>query len=199
VTDADCWFDPSCPYTWMTARWLQEVERVRDVHVRWHVMSLAVLNEGRDDDPEGDPEGWLWRPVRVFARVQEEHGQAALVALYRAYGEAVHVRGEWPDPRRLLRAVGLPEELAESADTSDHDELVRASHRSGIELVGTHVGTPVVAVGLGTPTLSAWFGPVLSRVPVGEDAGRLWDGVTLVAGTDGFHELKGRPPEPPRP
>ena len=198
MTAVDCWFDPSCPYTWVTARWLEEVERVWDVHVRWHVMSLAVLNEGREDDPEGDPEGWLWQPVRVFALVQEEHGQAALAALYRAYGQAVHGRGEWPDTRGLLRAVGLPEELAEAAHTSAHDELVRASHRSGIELVGTHVGTPVVAVGYGTATPSAWFGPVLSRVPAGEEAGRLWDGVTVVAGTSGFSELKGRPPEAPR-
>ncbi|SFU04849.1 hypothetical protein SAMN05660657_05087 [Geodermatophilus amargosae] len=198
MTAVDCWVDPSCPYTWVTARWLWEVERVRDVAVRWHVMSLAVLDEGREDDPEGDPEGWLWQPVRVFALVQEEHGQAALAALYRAYGEAVHGRGEWPDTHDLLRAAGLPEQLAEAAHTSAHDGLVRASHRSGIELVGTHVGTPVVAVVSGTGTRSAWFGPVLSRVPVGEEAGRLWDGVTLVAGTSGFHELKGRPHEAPR-
>jgi hypothetical protein len=119
-----------------------------------------VLDEGREDDPEGDPEGWLWQPVRVFTLVQEQHGQAALTALYRAYGEAVHGRGEWPDTRDLLRAVGLPESLAEAAHTSAHDELVRASHRSGIELVGTHVGTPVVAVVSGTGPRSAWFGLV---------------------------------------
>ena len=194
--DADCWFDPSCPYTWVTACWLQEVERVRDVRVRWHVMSLAVLNEGRDDDPEGDPEGWLWQPVRLFAVVADRHGQDALRALYRAWGEAVHTRARWPEVGDLLAAAGLPPELAGVMGSDAHDGLVRASHEAGIALVGTHVGTPVVAVP-GPDGPVAWFGPVLSRVPRGEEAGRLWDGVTSVAATLGFHEVKGRPPEPP--
>jgi hypothetical protein len=196
VVDADCWFDPSCPYTWITARWLTEVERVRPVRVRWHVMSLAVLNEGRDVDPEGDPEGWLWQPVRLFAVVADRHGQEALAALYRVWGEAVHTRGEEPEVGDLLAQAGLPRELAAVMGSEAHDGLVRASHEAGISLVGTHVGTPVVAVpGPAGPV--AWFGPVLSRVPRGEAAGRLWDGVTLVAATPGFSELKGRPPEPP--
>ncbi|GAB3191574.1 hypothetical protein GCM10027261_01820 [Geodermatophilus arenarius] len=96
----------------------------------------------------------------------------------------------------MLRAVGLPEALAGAAHTSAHDDLVRASHRLGVEPVGPHVGTPTVATGSGTP--SAWFGPVLSRVPVGEEAGRLWDGVVLISGTGGSHGLEGRPHEPPR-
>ncbi len=197
VVEADCWFDPSCPYTWVTARWLQEVERVRDVRVRWHVMSLAVLNEGRDDDPEGDPEGWSWQPVRLFAVVADRHGQEALTTLYRAWGEAVHTRGEWPDPAALLRDAGLPPGLAEVMGSDAHDGLVRASHEAGIGLVGTHVGTPVVAVPGPDGVPVAWFGPVLSRVPRGEAAGRLWDGVTVVAATPGFSEVKGRPPGPP--
>ena len=195
--DADCWVDPSCPYTWVTACWLWEVERVRAVRVRWHVLSLSVLNEGRDVDPEGDAEGWLWQPVRLFAVVADRYGQAAFVALYRAWGEAVHARGEWPEVGDLLAAAGLPRDLAAVMGSDAHDGLVRASHEAGISLVGTHVGTPVVAVpGPGGPV--AWFGPVLSRVPRGEAAGRLWDGVTLVAATPAFHELKSRPPEPPR-
>ena len=195
---ADCWFDPSCPYTWVTACWLREVERVRPVRVRWHVMSLAVLNEGRDDDPEGDPEGWLWQPVRLFAVVDDRYGQESLAALYAAYGEAVHTRGEWPDVGDLLRGLGLPADLCDVMGSTGHDHLVRASHAAGVGLVGEHVGTPIVAVPGPGGGRSAWFGPVVSRVPRGEAAGRLWDGVTLVAATDGFHELKGRPHAEPR-
>ncbi|WP_097184784.1 mycothiol-dependent nitroreductase Rv2466c family protein [Blastococcus haudaquaticus] len=192
-TSADCWFDPSCPYTWVTARWLREVERVRPVRVRWHVMSLTILNEHRDDDPEGDPEGWLRLPVRVFAAVQERFGQQALVELYEAYGRQVHDASIWGDLSDVLAAAGLPAELAAAADDEDNDLLVRASHEAGVALVGPHVGTPIVAA-----DGAAWFGPVLSRVPRGEEAGRLWDGVVRVAGVDGFHELRGRPHAPPR-
>ncbi len=198
AVDADCWFDPSCPYTWVTARWLEEVERVRAVRVRWHVMSLAVLNEGRDDDPEGDPEGWLWQPVRLFAVVADRYGQQALTALYRVWGAAVHDRGQWPAVGDLLERAGLPRALAQVMDSGEHDGLVRASHEAGIGLVGTHVGTPVVAVPGPEGVPVAWFGPVLSRVPRGEAAGRLWDGVTSVVATPGFHEVKGRAPGPPR-
>jgi hypothetical protein len=109
----------------------------------------------------------------------------------------VHTRGEWPDPAALLRDAGLPPGLAEVMGSDAHDGLVRASHEAGIGLVGTHVGTPVVAVPGPDGVPVAWFGPVLSRVPRGEAAGRLWDGVTLVAGTPGFSEVKGRPPGPP--
>ncbi len=143
-------------------------------------MSLAVLDGGR----EVDPEGWLWQPARLFAVVADRHGQEAFVALHRAWGEAVHTRGEWPEVGGLLAAAGLPRELAAVMGSEEHDGLVRASHGAGISLVGTHVGTPVVAVpGADGPV--AWFGPVLSRAPRGEEAGRLWDGVTAVAATPG--------------
>ena len=196
--DADFWFDPSCPYTWVTACWLEEVERVRDVRVRRHVMSLSVLNEGREVDPEGDTDGWLWGPVRLFAVVADRYGQEALAVLHRAWGEAVHTRGEWPDAPALLTGAGLPPELADVMTSDAHDGLVRASHEAGIGLVGTHVGTPVLAVREPGRSPAAVFGPVLSRVPRGEEAGRLWDGVVLVGGTAGFHELKGPPHAPPR-
>ncbi|NEK59949.1 DsbA family protein [Geodermatophilus sabuli] len=194
----DCWFDPSCPYTWLTACWLREVEQVRPVRARWHVMSLAVLNEGRDDDPEGDPEGWLWQPVRLFAVVGERYGQDSLAALYRSYGEAVHERGEWPDVPGLLARLGLPADLAAVMGSAGSDDVVRASHAAGVRLVGPHVGTPIVAVEGPDARRTAWFGPVVSRVPRGEAAGRLWDGTLLVTATEGFHELKGRPHAEPR-
>ncbi len=134
--------------------------------------------------------------ARLFAVVADRHGQEALVALYRAWGEAVHDRGEVPAVEDLLERAGLPPELAGVMGSGDHDGLVRASHEAGISPVGTHVGTPVVAVP-GPDGPVAWFGPVPSRVPRGEAAGRLWDGVLLVAGRPGSHELKGGAPHAP--
>ncbi|MEU6714979.1 disulfide bond formation protein DsbA [Nonomuraea sp. NPDC046802] len=187
---ADFWFDPSCPYTWLTSRWLREVREVRPVEVRWHVMSLSVLNEGRDDDPEGDPEGYLWVPVRVCAAAEHHHGQQALERLYTAMWTAGG-SGDWiADLHAALSAAGLPAELAEAGTSTDYDDLVRASHAEGIGLIGDHVGTPIISAGG-----AVFFGPVISQVPQGEDAGRLWDGTLLVAGTPGFHELKGKPHE----
>ncbi|TDD12335.1 disulfide bond formation protein DsbA [Nonomuraea deserti] len=195
---ADIWFDPSCPYTWVTSRWLLEVRKVRPVEVRWHVMSLSVLNEGRDDDPEGDPEGYLWVPVRVCAAVLRHHGQEALGRFYTALW-TTGGGGDWlGDLRTALESAGLPSGLAAAGTSTDYDGDVRASHAEGIALVGEHVGTPVVAVtGAGGGGRVAFFGPVVSRIPRGEDAGRLWDGTLLVAGTPGFHELKGGPPQEP--
>ncbi|MEV0384310.1 disulfide bond formation protein DsbA [Nonomuraea sp. NPDC050643] len=198
---ADFWFDPSCPYTWLTSRWLLEVRQVRPVEVRWHVMSLSVLNEGRDDDPEGDPEGYLWVPVRVCAAVRRLHGQEALGRLYTAMWTTGD--GDWlGDLRTALTTAGLPAELAETGLSGDYDDDVRASHAEAIALIGgDHVGTPIVAVthddGPRRGERAVFFGPVVSRVPTGEQAGRLWDGTLLVAGTPGFHELKGRPHEEP--
>ncbi|SEH01606.1 hypothetical protein SAMN05444920_12154 [Nonomuraea solani] len=193
---ADFWFDPSCPYTWLTSRWLLEVRQVRPIEVRWHVMSLSVLNEGRDDDPEGDPEGYLWIPVRVCAAVQERYGQEALGRLYTAMWTTGD--GDWiGDLRTALATADLPVELAEAGLSGDHDDAVRASHAEGMALIGgDHVGTPIVAVTRGDERV-VFFGPVVSRVPTGEQAGLLWDGTLLVAGTPGFHELKGGPHREP--
>jgi hypothetical protein len=197
---ADFWFDPSCPYTWITSRWLLEAARVRPVEVRWHVLSLSVLNEDRDDDPEGDPEGYLWLPVRICAAVNAQHGQEALGRFYTALGGRIHEGdGEW-DPqafRDSLTEAGLPGSLVGAATTEEYDAAVRASHWEGIAKVGTHVGTPIIAVTGENGGETAFFGPVLSRVPRGEEAGRLWDGTLMVASVQGFHELKGRPPADP--
>nr|SBP01254.1 FIG00820885: hypothetical protein [Nonomuraea gerenzanensis] len=194
---ADLWFDPSCPYTWVTARWLMEVREVRPVEVRWHVMSLSVLNEGRDDDPEGDPEGYLWVPVRICAAVQRDHGQQALEKLYTALWTTG--TGDWiGDLRTALATAGLPVGLAEAGLGTGYDEVVRASHAEAVALIGgDHVGTPIVAVTREDGERVVFFGPVVSRVPTGEQAARLWDGTLLVAGTPGFHELKGGPHEEP--
>jgi protein-disulfide isomerase-like protein with CxxC motif len=186
---ADFWFDPACPWAWMTSRWMMEVERVRDVDVRWHVMSLAVLNEGRDL-PEKYKAAMerAWGPVRVIIAARELHGDKYVKALYDAMGTRIHPGGE-KDFARVIREsledVGLPEELAEYAEKPDFDGQLRESHREGISLVGEDVGTPIVAV-----NGVAFFGPVVTPAPRGEAAGTLWDGALAVASTPGFFEIK---------
>ncbi|WP_343966464.1 DsbA family protein [Oryzihumus leptocrescens] len=183
------WFDPICPWAWMTSRWLLEVEQVREVDVTWSVMSLAVLNEGRDL-PEAYREMMdrAWGPVRVIIAAAREHGDKVIKPLYDAMGTRIHLGGEKDYTKVLapaLAEVGLPEDLARFATLPDVDEELRASHERGIGLVGDEVGTPVIAVdGV------AFFGPVVSPAPKGDAAGRLWDGCLLVAGTPGFFELK---------
>ena len=191
---ADFWFDPLCPWAWMTSRWMLEVEQVRSVRVDWHVMSLAVLNEGRDL-----PEQYValmakaWGPVRVVIAAQQQVGEDVVLPLYTAMGTRIHVEGRDDYDviiREALDEAGLPASLADFATTTDVDDELRRSHRAGISLVGQDVGTPVVAFpGLdGEPV--GIFGPVVSPAPKGEAAGRLWDGCVLVAGTPGFFELK---------
>ncbi|HWB67605.1 MAG TPA: DsbA family protein [Mycobacteriales bacterium] len=190
TTFADFWFDPACPWAWITSRWMLEVEQVRDVTTRWHVMSLAVLNESRDGLSE-DYRKFLaqaWGPVRVLAAAEQQAGSSVLLPLYTALGNRLH-RDQAPrEPSTVADALaeaGLPAELIEAMDDPSYDEAIRASHAAGMEPVGNDVGTPVIHV-----EGSAFFGPVVTPIPRGEAAGVLWDGVRLVTGTDGFYELK---------
>ncbi|MET0134102.1 MAG: disulfide bond formation protein DsbA [Kibdelosporangium sp.] len=188
---ADFWFDPACPYTWLTSRWLVEVTRVRPVSVHWHVMSLSVLNEGRDDDPEGDPAGYLWVPVRVCAAVRQHHGHEALGRFYSEMWNRDHATGDWfGDLADALQRAGLPRHLAEAGTSTSFDAAVRASHADAMNELGPHVGTPIIATTTPEGRRVAFFGPVISQPLTGSRAGDLWDGTLLVAGTPGFHELK---------
>ncbi|GAA3128231.1 2-hydroxychromene-2-carboxylate isomerase [Kribbella aluminosa] len=191
TASADFWFDPACPWAWMTSRWMLEVEQVRDVKTTWHVMSLAVLNDGRDELPE-QYRSFLtnaWGPVRVLIAAEEAHGNDVLLPLYTALGKRIHVEGRGIADENVLpealAEAGLPASLIEAAGTDLYDDALKKSHHAGMDQVGMEVGTPVIAVE-GT----AFFGPVVTPAPKGEAAGKLWDGVRLVAGTEGFFEIK---------
>ena len=186
---ADFWFDPLCPFAWITSRWIGEVEGVRDIETVWHVMSLAVLNEGRDLEPSyRESMDNAWGMVRVIIAAQQQHGDATVKALYDAMGSLIHESGEQDRDLVISKALadcGLPATLAAAASTDAFDDQLRASHQEGISLVGQDVGTPVVAFN-GT----AFFGPVLTRIPRGEEAGKLWDATTAIAAYPHFFELK---------
>jgi 2-hydroxychromene-2-carboxylate isomerase len=185
----DFWFDPLCPWAWITSRWLVEVSSLRPVEPRWHVMSLAVLNEGRDQSPHHAE--WMakaWGPVRVCAAAEQRYGAAVLGPLYTALGTRRHHEKaplDRPTIEAALAEAGLPADLAGAMDSADYDAAVRASHAEGVERVGEDVGTPIITV-----RGASIFGPVVSPVPRGEAAVRLWDGLLLVLETDGFFELK---------
>jgi 2-hydroxychromene-2-carboxylate isomerase len=189
-TRVDFWFDPICPWAWITSRWILEVEEVRPVKVVWHVMSLSVLNEDKEGLPERYRESLrsAWGPVRVLIAAEQAHGPQVLLPLYTALGNRFHHEKAPRDRETIAAALaeaGLPAALADAMDSTEYDDAVRASHADGIERVGTDVGTPIISVG----GMSV-FGPVVSPIPRGEDAGRLWDGVQLISGVDGFFELK---------
>ena len=186
---ADFWFDPVCPFAWVTSRWMGEVQQVRSISIDWHVMSLSVLNEGRDlpTDYRALMDS-AWAPVRVLTAAETLHGAQYTKPLYDAMGTRIHVDGNRDFElviKESLAEVGLPDELADYGSTDEFDAQLRASHQGAIDRVGDDVGTPVVAFN-GT----AFFGPVLTRIPRGEEAGRIFDAAVQLAAFPGFFEIK---------
>jgi hypothetical protein len=187
------YFDPLCPWAWITSRWMLEVEKVRPVRVDWRIMSLAYLNlvqhEGKGLSEEYQERmNKAWGPVRVCAAAAADAGPAVLGPLYTAIGTRFHNQGRRDDPAVIpeaLQEAGLPVWLADAAETAEFDDVIKKSHHEAFDQVGLDVGTPVVRI-----RGKALFGPVITPAPKGEAAGELWDGLVLVSKADGFFELK---------
>lgn len=188
------WFDTSCPFCWMTSRWIKEVEKVRDITVEWVPMSLAVLNDGRDlDSGYMDMMKANWGPARVFAAVATEHPEK-LDELYTAMGTRIHPGGEGGKKgygaydeviAQALEEVGLDAKYTAVANTEEWDDKLREYHQGAMDAVGNDVGTPVVKFGD-----TAFFGPVITRIPRGEEAGKLFDASVQLASYPHFFEIK---------
>jgi protein-disulfide isomerase-like protein with CxxC motif len=203
----DFWFDPFCPWAWITSRWILEANQVRDIDVSFHLMSLAILNEGDLPKQLDDPQMLkkVWTPVRVAMAVEQTAGPQTLSAFYTAIGGRIHHtrNKEFGDLLKhdfdqivaeSLRDVGLPAELAEAATSDKYDDALRKTTADGVNAPGAIAGTPTLHI-----NGVAIYGPVLSRIPRGEHAGKLWDATLTFASHPDFWEVKRAQPQDLRP
>ncbi len=207
MTDADIhfYFDPVCPFAWMTSKWVRMVQAQRDYTVDWRFISLRLINKAVDYEshfPPGYDAGHTagLRLLRVAARTRAEHGRAAVGPLYAALGAAIYDTAGGPgaagDARRgsreftepVLSGAGLPAALADALEDSSYDELLDRESAEALALTGKDVGTPIIQYR--PPDGVAFFGPVISRLPSEAEAVPLWDNVLGLASFPGFAELK---------
>ncbi|MEU3306183.1 mycothiol-dependent nitroreductase Rv2466c family protein [Nocardiopsis sp. NPDC055551] len=198
VTDAqtgwvvDFWLDPACPLTRHTARWITQIADEVPLEVNWRVMSLSILNEHRDDDPEGDPHGYLWIPARVAAAVQTRHGHESLGAFYDAlWTNPDGTERQWlGELGEALQRTGLSVELVKAGTSTDYDAELRASHRDGVDRIDAEIGTPIMAITAPDGGQRTFFGPVLDTVPTMTERFRLWEALLLLTKVPSLREIK---------
>jgi hypothetical protein len=182
--DVNLFVDPACPFAWIAANWLLEVQKHLALQVRFRVMSLSVLNDGKSSEFFTR----AWKPVRLLVATEQKHGAASVTDLYLAMGKRIHNAHDKNFDDVIVKAVsevGLPGELVQAAYDTDYDEAVRASHREGVALVGPDVGTPVLQIN-GT----AIFGPVMNAIPRGPRAVEVFHAVRTLAASTEFFEIK---------
>lgn len=202
MADLQFYFDPVCPWAYITSRWVTEVQQQRGYDVSWKFISLFMINDERGYG-EGNK---AWRDahfaglqaLRVASAARAAAGNDAVAAVYTALGKAIHVDKRRPEQEggmpslvhKVLGEAGLNPDWAKSADDELHDEVIRFETKTALEATGKDVGTPILIFNPGSPEQASFFGPVISKIPRGNDALRLWDAVVTIATTSGMAELK---------